>query len=263
MGVSESDSVVANAVPTIPSAGAANESSSVLSGQPAPAVSGTAAIAATPGALSGPGKATVRSASVAVPRSYFEKAYMRASSNSSIQPDDALLQPIVNDHAAKIRALVKNSLGLESDAAVTVEAFDDGITIAGFAPLPGGNAPAAASAIQNPALLLNAHAKEIALVMMGIVVLLVLSMTFRRSPAPAAATASPAAVTRPAGAATRERHGLLEGEIDEEPQTAAPPTVHVTHEQEAHQLFRRVRDMVSDNPKDAARVLQDWIYEDR
>jgi flagellar biosynthesis/type III secretory pathway M-ring protein FliF/YscJ len=180
-----------------------------------------------------------------------------------------LLQPVVDKHALAIRSLVKNALGLSSDEVVTVEAYDDGITVAGLTPVPPGAATAAASAIANPAALLNAHAKEIALVMMGIVVVLVLSMAFRR-PATAGAGAAmmmptPSTTTgiRPASAAARERHVLLDGVVEDEP--APPPAgpVHLTQEQEAHQLFRRVRDMVSDNPDDAARVLQDWIYDNR
>src|SRR5439155_5906966 len=99
------------------------------------------------------GKETVRSASVVVPRSYFVALYMRANRKQQ-EPDDALLQPVVDAHLARIRGLVKNALGLERDGEVTVEPYDDDATIiataaptAAPAPLaPAPVAPVAATA---------------------------------------------------------------------------------------------------------------------
>src|SRR5687768_11991786 len=51
---------------------------------------------------------TVRSASVAVPRTYFLKIYRRANTGTQ-EPSDALLQPVVDAYSLKIRNLVKNA----------------------------------------------------------------------------------------------------------------------------------------------------------
>ena len=55
---------------------------------------------------------------------YFVALYMRANRKQQ-EPDDALLQPVVDAHLARIRGLVKNALGLERDGDVTVEPYDD------------------------------------------------------------------------------------------------------------------------------------------
>src|SRR5207237_4748037 len=97
-----------------------------------------------------PGKETVRSASVVIPRSYFTAMYLRANRKHQ-EPDDALLQPVVDAHAARIRGLVKNALNIERDSDVSVEPYDDAastasMTIAAASP----TSPAAVAAAPSP-----------------------------------------------------------------------------------------------------------------
>jgi flagellar biosynthesis/type III secretory pathway M-ring protein FliF/YscJ len=195
-----------------------------------------------------------------VPRSYFLGIYQRASSRGSIDPEEALLQPVIDMHAARIRSLVKNSLGLADDGAVTVEAYEDSLPIATAVPVPP---PAPSAAGMPSALLLNTHAREIALAMLAVVALLMVSILLRRGAAP-----TPVPVTvplRPMPAAA-ERHGLLDGVVGD----PLPVPEHPHHldpqagqEEEARQLFRRARELVNESPDDAARVLRSWIYQDR
>jgi hypothetical protein len=205
---------------------------------------------------------------------------------------------VVDAHAAKIRSLVKNALGLPSDAAVTVEAYDDMLyaPIPGAPPLPGTDVIAAGPGASVPpppgagaaargtanagiaatpaALLLNAHAREIALVMLGIVALLMLSMVLRRQPAamsmvPELATVPSAVVTT--SSVSHDRGGghgsaVLSGTLEEAAVASQSAVVSASgidgeHEQDAHQMFRRVRDLVAENPGDAAKVLKEWIYQ--
>ncbi len=78
------------------------------------------------------GKETVLSASVVVPRGYFVQIHRRGASKG-VEPTDALLQPIIDTQLAKIRHLVRNSLGLKNETDVTVEVYEDGSSAA---PLP-------------------------------------------------------------------------------------------------------------------------------
>ena len=208
------------------------------------------------------GEEVVRSASIAVPRSYFLGIYQRASSRGSVDPQDALLQPVIDMHAARIRSLVKNALGLADDGAVTVEAYEDNMPVATAVPVP----PPAASAAAMPmsALLLNTHAREIALGILAAVALLMMSILLRRAAAPKPVPATVPLRAMPA--AVQERHGLLDGVVDHPVPAAEQPhhlDPHASQEEEAHQLFRRARGLVNENPDDAARVLRSWIYQDR
>jgi flagellar biosynthesis/type III secretory pathway M-ring protein FliF/YscJ len=57
-----------------------------------------------------------------------------------------------------------------------------------------------------------------------------------------------------------ERGMVLSGTLENAPSpgvAGASPA----DEAEAHRMFHRVRDVVGENPDDAARVLREWIYQ--
>ena len=203
----------------------------------------------------------VRSASVAVPRSYFVSIYRRANTGTQ-EPTDALLQPVVDAYSLRIRNLVKNALGVADDEAVAVEHYEDALptleaataaaAVAAASIPPTGAVTAGPTARPMAAVTanLNTYAKEIALATLAAVVLLALSLIVRRRPAPAPVMVD--AHGRQHAAGGRDVvHGTLEDDRDEVPGDDA----------EAHQLFRRVRDMAQEHPDDAARVLRGWIYQ--
>jgi flagellar biosynthesis/type III secretory pathway M-ring protein FliF/YscJ len=211
------------------------------------------------------GRETVKSASVAVPRSYFVGIYRHATHNDE-DPDDALLQPVVDARAAKIRGLVKNALGLESDSDVTVEPYDDAAPAAvaatgaatSAAPVVGVVA-AAPTQMPSTAAMINAHAHDIALVLFGGMTLVGISLILRRGAArPITVMSSEAA----------QRAALLNGALVEGPVGGMHGGGQGNgygcgqEEAEAHRMFRRVRDVVADRPEDAARVLREWIYQE-
>jgi flagellar biosynthesis/type III secretory pathway M-ring protein FliF/YscJ len=164
--------------------------------------------------------------------------YLRANRNQQ-EPDDALLQPVVNAHSAKIRGLVKNALGLENDDDVTVEAYEDAAPASFTAPPIASAASAKPTLTPIPAAsLVSTHAYEIALIGGGVVGLLLLSVLLRRKPARAVAVAS------------ARRADVLNGTIEDG-----------QDDNGAHQMFRRVRDVVAEHPDQAARVLRQWIHQ--
>jgi len=208
------------------------------------------------------GKETVLSASVAVPRSYFVNIYQRASKKPSAEPDDALLQPVVDAHVPKIRNLVRTTLGIKNDD-VSVEVYDDATP----APVPAvpasagailtTNAPSQASILSTPAIaLLMTHWREASYAAAGMVMLLLFSVMLRRGgeanapkresskrqPQLAVAGASPRVrIARPAPVMTS-----IEDEMDDD----------------TRDLLRQVRELASREPEEAARILRDWIDED-
>src|SRR5262249_29319331 len=187
------------------------------------------------------------SASVVVPRSYFVSLYKRAS-RKDIEPDDALLAPIVSAHLVKIRGLVKNSLGVSDDEDVSVEVYDDAAPTP--VPVASAGAPAAASVVPVAASSLSLGAqidRQIVYGLLGVTMLLAIMVLRRR---PRAVTPVVAPVTRVA-THPRHEHSLADNPIDGD------------DEIEAHDMFRRVRDVVEENPEEAARVLRSWIYQGR
>ena len=107
------------------------------------------------------------------------------------------------------------------------------------------------------------HAREIAIAALGMLVALAFSALLRRRPAAAGAIGAAAAEmgTIPATLVASARSGtVLSGTLEQAP-PVAPATSAGADEAEAHRMFRRVRDVVADNPDDAARVLRGWIYQ--
>ena len=219
------------------------------------------------------GRETPRSASVVVPRSYFVGIYRRANrkQGQAGDPDDALLQPVVDAHLAKIRGLVKNALGLERDEDVTAESYDDAGSPAAMAaaPLPPNAAPnaatvAAVTAVPNPsAALLKANPQQIALAVLLVMTVVLFSMLMRKR---AGVNGVPATVAMSSSAPASRGAIVLSGTLESPAQTTAVPGVPgatPADEADAHRMFHRVRDVVGENPDDAARVLREWIYQGR
>jgi flagellar biosynthesis/type III secretory pathway M-ring protein FliF/YscJ len=210
---------------------------------------------------------SVRSASVAVPRTYFVKIYRRANSGTQ-EPTDALLQPVVDAYSLKIRNLVKNALGLEHDEAVTVEQYDDALPPAADALAAssriaphGAEAPAGAGSPPVAVITrnLNTYAREIALVTLSAVAAMLLFLfVSRRTPPPRLAVMVDAHGRQHVAG----EHGIINGTLDD---VADDDDDHGSggrgHGGDPHQLFRRVRDMAQEHPDDAARVLKRWIYQ--
>jgi flagellar biosynthesis/type III secretory pathway M-ring protein FliF/YscJ len=219
------------------------------------------------------GKETVVSASVAVPRSYFVNVYKRSSRKSEVEPDDALLQPIVDVHLGKIRGLVRNTLGLRSDDVVSVEVYEDAKV---EPPPPPGTLTATAGAKEAASVvgpqvaaikaLAVAHGKELGYAAAGVGTLLMASLVLRRGStsgalvAPAAVRGSP----EPTVALQPGRHRLVvppsRREVLEESDGAEADG---EQDDEPHaDLLRQVRELATREPDRAARVLREWIYED-
>ena len=204
---------------------------------------------------------SVRSASVAVPRTYFVKIYRRANTGTQ-EPTDALLQPVVDAYSLKIRNLVKNALGVEDADAVTIETYDDALPAAtgdaavASAAIARSGAATAGSASPPIAVItrnLNTYAREIALVTLGAVVVTALSLIVRRRGPSRHAVMVDAHGRQHVARENSLVNGTLDDVMDDDDVQ--------NHGGDPHQLFRRVRDMAQERPDDAARVLRSWIYQ--
>ncbi len=212
---------------------------------------------------------TVRSASVAVPRTYFVKIYRRANTGTQ-EPTDALLQPVVDAYSLKIRNLVKNALGLENDDAVTVEQYDDALPSAADAAVAASSSVAptqadtAGSASPPVAVItrnLNTYAREIALVTLGAVAVTAVSLIVARRNPRRAVMVDAHGRQHVAGGEHEIVNGTLEDVADDDMSSDDDRGYGGNGGGDPHQLFRRVRDMAQEHPDDAARVLRSWIYQ--
>jgi flagellar biosynthesis/type III secretory pathway M-ring protein FliF/YscJ len=277
-----SGTVVANAVPALIDAISSPSNAATKTRE-------AAAGEANPKPRPPAGREVVRSASVVVPRSYFAAIYQRANRRqpgtvtaSSAEPDDALLQPIIDAHLLRIRALVKNSLGLERDSDVTVEPYDDAAALAAVTPVAiapplatAGSAATVSTSIipANLLAVLNAHPRTSALTVLGLATVLMLALLLHRR---SVATMPPGSADRGTVVSTGPQGAVLSGTL--EPASPVAPLAGATtgasvvaaggmtgstveDSADAHRMFRRVRDVVAENPDDAARVLRGWIYQ--
>jgi flagellar biosynthesis/type III secretory pathway M-ring protein FliF/YscJ len=196
--------------------------------------------------VQGAGNATVQTASVRIPRSYFIQAYK--NENDGKDPDDpTALATYITTELGQIKNEVKGCAVFPSDDALFVGTYSDVVA----PPLPVGQ-PAAASPITGT---LTKNAKEIGIGALAVISLFMVSMMVKKgTPIPVAAPL-PAVEDNPqtlngnetiVGSAP-EKNAALDGmELDEE-------TV------KAQQTLEQVQQMVQTNPDAAASLVKRWL----
>jgi flagellar biosynthesis/type III secretory pathway M-ring protein FliF/YscJ len=195
----------------------------------------------------GAGTATVASASVRVPRSYFIQAYK--NENGGKDPDDpAALKTYIDAQLLKIHNEVKGCAAFPSDDALFVETYSDVVQ----PELPLGQETAASPM----AGALGKHGKEVGVGVLAVISLFMVSMMVRKGGTATAATAAPhpLAVESPTlngnetvvGSAAENNQALDGMELDEE-------TV------KGQQVLDQVQKMVSANPDAAANLVKRWL----
>ena len=122
---------------------------------------------------------SVTSVSVAMPRSFFIKAY-KAETRTDKDPSEAILEPYIKKQLESCRGLVKNCLSLPSDDALAMETYID---------LPPAVSEVTAQATGGVALLLGSHGKDIVLGVLALASLFMVSMMVRKSGAGTMVTA--------------------------------------------------------------------------
>ncbi|HEY8669171.1 MAG TPA: hypothetical protein VIL86_21155, partial [Tepidisphaeraceae bacterium] len=190
------------------------------------------------------GVATVVAASVRVPLSYFSNIY-KMRNPSAKEPNEKMLQPLVDAELPNIRNDVKACTGLKADDAVSVQTYVDLMPQVASAP------PIAMTGTMTG--LLGNHVKEIAVVALAIMSLFMVSMMVRKSsPSPALVSSQPIesahlmAREELAGEAG-EGSSMLDGiELDEDAVRA-------------QQMLSQVTNMVDENPDAAATLVKRWL----
>jgi flagellar biosynthesis/type III secretory pathway M-ring protein FliF/YscJ len=197
----------------------------------------------------GAGMATVMSASVRVPRSYFVQTYKQENGKD---PDDpAAFNAYINTQLAQIHDEVKGCAVFPSDDALYVGVFSD----IAQPELPVAQTTSSSS-VSN---VLTRHGKELGVGALAVVSLFMVSMMVRKG-APAA-TAATGGVTEPlaadngktlsgneavVGSAVEDNASLDGMELDEE-------TV------KAQRMLDQVKQMVEANPDSAANLVKRWL----
>ena len=203
----------------------------------------------------------VVSASVRVPRSYFVRILKQAKPDR--EPDDAMIDQLIDHELPKIRNDVKACTYLKSDDMVVVDTYTD------LMPANTTAAPTAASAVT---VALGSHGKEIALGALAVVSLLMVSMMVKKGAAPnvlvepgetvssamgttaaAAATAKPAAKASKPARTPEDLEEVAEG-------TSALDGIELDPEAvRSKQMLEQVTSMVKENPDAAANLVKRWL----
>ena len=192
----------------------------------------------------GPGEATVVSATVRFPRSYFVDSYK--NKNNGKDPDDATLDAFMTDQLNQIRDQVKGCTGLASDDDVIVGSYNDAPPPPMVAAAAGGSPVSMQS--------LTGHVKEIGVGALALVSMFMVATMVRKSapiPVPAAVTedSEPRMLNTGEGLAGEVGEGgaMLDGvELDEE-------------SVKAQQMIEQVQELVKANPDGAASLVKRWM----
>lgn len=209
------------------------------------------------------GKETVLSASIAVPRSYIVGIYKRSvvtKAAAVAEPDDALLQPIVDKQLTRIRNLVRACLGLKSDGDVTVEVYDDAVNVGTPVAAVVGSTQAtvvpqvmALSTLSTlPAVVWSNYNRQVTYGAGALIAVIVLSLLMRRK---SSASHRPVAVE--VNARTR-----ISRRVASSVAAAAAPVDEAEDDETMQDLLMQVRELASRRPEDAARVISQWMDQD-
>jgi flagellar biosynthesis/type III secretory pathway M-ring protein FliF/YscJ len=185
--------------------------------------------------------ASVVSASIAVPRSYFVRIYQRSNPKLA-EPSDGILQPIIDSELDKIRKLVKSCLSIKNEDDVTVESYYD------FTPLPAVPTTETASSLPLLAFFMGSRNAQIALGVTTLFAFVALPLMLRRRPQPGMVS------SRPIHAALLAPRRLEDFENDQE--------FDESDEQDPSEQHRlQLEDLAADDPNAAAEVVQRWMSE--
>jgi flagellar biosynthesis/type III secretory pathway M-ring protein FliF/YscJ len=191
------------------------------------------------------GKDTVESAAVGVPRSFIVGIYKEQNPNAK-DPDDGTLQGVADAEVARIKASVKNCIGLKVDDSLSVDIYPDPTPVLAMATM--------ASAPSQSLTTVTGHAKEISVGVLAVVSLLMMFSMVRKSAPPPVVVApeveeSPEVLTTAEGVAGEVGGGgtTLDGvELDEDA---------VRNQQ----MLEQVTTMVKENPEAAANLVKRWL----
>lgn len=245
--------------PQMPSGdpGVVSNSSTPISANAAPAASGATnkteseqtQMAIFPGkenvTLETPGgKATVVSAAVRIPRSYFAR---NMKSDSAKEVDDTAVQARISAELPKFRDLVLHSVNVKSEDAISVDVFYDN-----DAPMLASMAEASSTA--GIGAMMGGHAKELALGALALLSLFMVSTIVKKgTPAPPVPVEiAPRETPRLGGSEdvagiVGDNHATLDGmEMDE-------------GAVRAQQMVEQVSTMVKENPDAAASLVKRWL----
>jgi flagellar biosynthesis/type III secretory pathway M-ring protein FliF/YscJ len=209
------------------------------------------------------GSIAVTSASVAIPRSYFVKAYKNETGTDK-DPGPAVLETFVKQELDKLKGQVTGCVLLQPNGVVAVDTYPD------LAPV----VEAPSQAASGVSLMLGSHAKEIALGALALISLFMVSMMVRKS-GPALATTAGSLATLPdedAGKtvdAVLAKAGIKPGvKLNLSPEDAAEVGEggHTLDGVEldddtvrAQQVVEQVSAMVKENPETAANLIKRWM----
>jgi flagellar biosynthesis/type III secretory pathway M-ring protein FliF/YscJ len=193
------------------------------------------------------GHATVVSAVVRVPRSYFLNEFKAISPNAK-DPDENALQAFAEPELGKLRKVVQNVVGMKSDESISLDMYWDNNTAMLMA---ASTESATSSAVTS---MLSSHVKEVAVGVLALVSLFMVSTIVKKgSPAPPIPI-EPEIKEVPrlvggeslAGVVGNE-HAMLDGmELDEDAV-------------KAQQMVEQVATMVKEDPDAAANLVKRWM----
>jgi flagellar biosynthesis/type III secretory pathway M-ring protein FliF/YscJ len=202
----------------------------------------------------GAGTATVATASVRIPRSYFVQAYK--NENGGADPSDpSALSTYINNELLQIKNEVKGCAVFPSDDALFVGTYSDVMPPALPVALPAAGSPITGTLTKN--------AKEIGIGALAVISLFMVSMMVKKG--------SPPPVAAPAGAGSGARAMVAEGDAQSldgnetivgsaAEKNAALDGVELDEETvKAQQTLEQVQQMVQANPDAAASLVKRWL----
>jgi len=202
-------------------------------------------------------------ASISLPRSYFERIYkLRVAKDPKIDPDDTMLKPIITAKIESVRSQAKNTIGAKTDEQISIDYFDDTISAQ---PLLAGMAGTGSTGTIST--LVSLYAKQGILAVMAMGALGMMLMMVRRAvPAGAGDDLNPGAFT--SGSATPRRKkgegGAMDvgddvyGEANEG--EAVLTGIELDDETlKSRKMVEEVSTMIKENPESAATLVKRWM----
>jgi flagellar biosynthesis/type III secretory pathway M-ring protein FliF/YscJ len=200
------------------------------------------------------GKPTVTGAAVRVPLSHFVNEWRRRNPAGKADPDEALLQPLIDAELPKIRAAVRTCApSLTDDSKVSVETYAD--TMPSMLVGEGPTALASAAGAAGVTAWVGSYGKEAGLAALAVVSLFMVSGMVRKGSTPAPVMPSPVPDMPPPHLTAGE---MIAGEVGGGDQTLDGMELDEDAVR-AQQMLDQVQTMVKENPDAAANLVKRWL----
>lgn len=193
------------------------------------------------------GKATVLSAAIRVPRSYFVTMFKADNPSETKEPDAGAVQKLFASQKPQIQEHVQRAVAIKSPENISIDMYYDDLTM--VAGGKGADAPSGTVGV-----MLSGHVKEIGVGLLALVSLFMVSSIVKKGTPPPTVIPEPVVKETPRLAFGEDIAGIVgDGAATLDAMEVDDDSI------KSQQMVEQVATMVKENPDAAANLVKRWL----